>query len=109
MRTELRKGEQVVKEGAASLQKSIETVGGRLRLTNQRLIFEAHRFNVQRGVTEIELASIQASRPCWTKFLGLLPLFPNALAVFTQQGREYRFILFGRGAWAAAIEAQRKT
>jgi len=31
MRTELRQGEQVIKEGAASLQKNIETVGGRLR------------------------------------------------------------------------------
>ena len=109
MRTELRQGEQVIKEGSASLQKNIETVGGRLRLTNQRLLFEAHRFNVQRGVTEIELPNIQASRPCWTKFLGLLPLFPNSLAVFTQQGREYRFILFGRHVWAAAIEVQRKS
>ena len=109
MRTELRQSEHVIKEGAASLQKNIETVGGRLRLTNQRLLFEAHKFNVQRGVTEIELPSIQASHPCWTKFLGLLPLFPNALAIFTQQGREYRFVLFGRHAWAAAIEAQRET
>jgi len=78
-------------------------------LTNQRLIFEAHILNVQRGVTDIELPSIQTSRPCWTKFLGLLPLFPNSIAVFTQQGREYRFVLFGRNAWAAAIEAQRET
>lgn len=108
MRTELRQGEQVIKEGAASLQKNIETVGGRLRLTNQRLLFEAHKFNVQRGVTEIELPSIQASRPCWTKLLGFLPLFPSSLAIVTQQGREYRFVLFGRHAWAAAIETQRK-
>jgi len=109
MRTELRQSEQLIKEGAASLQKNIEMVGGRLHLTNQRLLFEAHRFNIQRGVTEIELPSIKASRPCWTKFLGLLPLFPNSVAVFTQQGREYRFVLFGRHAWAAAIEAQRET
>ncbi len=109
MGAELRQGEQVIKEGAASLQKNVETVGGRLRLTNQRLLFEVHKFNVQRGVTESELPSIQASRPCWTKVLGLLPLFPNSLSVFTHQGTEYRFVLFGRHTWAAAIEAHRET
>jgi len=108
MKTELRQGEQVVKEGAANLQKNIETVGGKLWLTNQRLVFEAHKMNVQGGTTEIELSSVQSSRPCWTRLLGIIPLFPNSLAVFTKQGKEYRFVLYGRHAWAAAIEAQRK-
>jgi len=108
MKTELRQGEQIVKEGAANLQKNIETVGGKLCLTNQRLVFEAHKINVQGGTTEIELTNVQSSRPCCTRFLGIIPLFPNSLAVFTKQGKEYRFVLFGRHAWAAAIEAQRK-
>jgi hypothetical protein len=107
MKTELRQGEQVVKEGAANLQKNVETVGGRLCLTNQRLVFEAHKLNVQGGATEVELANVQSSRLCWTWFLGFIPLFPNSLAVFTKQGKEYRFVLFGRHAWAAAIDTQR--
>jgi hypothetical protein len=107
MKTELRKGEQVVKEGAANLQKNIEAVGGKLSLTNQRLVFEAHKINVQGGTTEVELSSVHSSRPCWTKFLGLIPLFPNSLAVRTIEGKEYRFVLFGRKAWAAAIDAQK--
>ena len=106
MKMQLRKGEQIVKEGAANLQKGIEAVGGRLYLTNQRLVFEAHRLNVQGGTTEVDLASIESSRPCWTRFLGLIPLFPNSLAVFTKQGRELRFVLYGRHAWAAEIKAQ---
>ena len=108
MKTELRQGEQVVKEGGANLQKYIETVGGKLCLTNQRLVFEAHKINVQGGTTPVELSDIQSLRLCWTKFLGLIPVFPNSLAVFTRQGIEYRFVLFGRQAWATAIEAQRK-
>jgi len=108
MMTELRQGEQVVKESAANLQKNVETVGGRLCLTNQRLVFESHKFNLQGGTTELELSSIQSSHPCWALFLGFLPLFPNSLAVSTKQGKEYRFVLFGRHAWAAAIEAQGK-
>lgn len=107
MKTPLRPGEQIVKEGAANLQKNMEAVGGKLCLTNQRLVFEAHMLNVQGGTAEVDLSIVQSSRPCWTKFMGFLPLFPNSLAVFTKQGKEYRFVLFGRHAWAAAIEAHR--
>ena len=106
MNTAPRPGERVVKEGAANLQKGIETVGGSLCLTTQRLVFEAHRFNVQGGVTEVELSSVRSTEPRWTKFLGLIPLFPNSLAVFTHEGVEHRFVLFGRHEWAAAIAAQ---
>ncbi|EQD43261.1 hypothetical protein B1B_13901, partial [mine drainage metagenome] len=106
-KTELRQSEQVIKDGAANLQKNIDAVGGKLYLTNQRLVFEAHMFNIQGGTTEIELSNIQISEKCWTRFLGLIPLLPNSLAVYTKQGKEYRFVLSGRGAWMDAIEAQR--
>jgi len=107
MKTELRQGEQVIKKGSANLQKNIETVGGKLYLTNQRLVFEAHKFNVQRGVTEVELSNIQAVSPCSTRQWGLFPIFPNSLAVYTKHGEEYQFVLFGRSAWVLAIEAHR--
>jgi hypothetical protein len=96
MKTELLKGEQILKAGAANLQKKIETVGGKLYLTNQRLIFEAHKFNFQRGVTEFQISSIQYLRPCWTMFLGIIPILPNSLLVRKRNGEEVRFVLFGR-------------
>lgn len=107
MKTQLRHGEALVKDGAANLQKNTETVGGKLFLTNQRLVFESHKFNIQGGATEIELSNIQSCEKCWTMFLGFIPLFPNSLAVYTKQGKEFRFVLFGRGAWVAAINAQK--
>lgn len=107
MKTELKQNEKLIKTGVANLQKGIETVGGQLYLTNQRLVFEAHKFNVQGGTTEIALSDIKSSKKCWTKFLGFVPVMPNSLAVYTNAGKAYRFVLFGRGAWAAAIEAQR--
>ena len=58
MKSELRPNERIVKEGPANLQKNIETVGGKLRVTDQRLIFEAHKFNYQGGATEVELSDI---------------------------------------------------
>lgn len=102
MKIELAPGERMIKEGAANLQRGIETVGGRLFLTDRRLVFASHAFNVQSGATEIPLRDIRSTAPCWTKFLGLIPLMPNSLAVRTDQA-EHRFVLFGRGPWADAI------
>ncbi len=109
MKTVLRSGESTIRNSAANLQKGLETVGGKLWLTDQRLIFEAHKFNVQGGNTEIDFADIQGVRPCWTRFLGIIPLVPNSLAVSATDGREYRFVLMGRGAWANAIDEARKS
>lgn len=98
--------EKLVREGAANLQRGLETVGGKLFLTDQRLFFQSHSFNIQTGATEVPLPQILGTRPCWTKFLSLVPLLPNSLAVLTSSGTEYRFVLFGRKEWAAAIDAQ---
>ncbi|WP_341708853.1 GRAM domain-containing protein [Halopseudomonas sp.] len=105
MKSALRAGEMIIKEGPANLQKNIETVGGKLYLTNQRLVFEAHNLNVQSFAAEVEISNIQSLEKAWTKFLGLMSIFPNSLSIYTKQGKEFRYVLFGRGAWAAAITA----
>lgn len=109
MNTTLAPNETIVKNGAANLQRRIETVGGKLYLTNRRLIFESHAFNVQRGATSIPLGDIASVAKCWTKFLNLIPLTPNSLAVTTTQGQEHRLVLFGRDAWASAIAGAKAT
>ncbi|KFZ36992.1 hypothetical protein HR45_13180 [Shewanella mangrovi] len=107
MNMELRDGEKIVKEGPANLQRGIEAVGGKLFLTTQRLVFTSHKFNVQTGSTNIEVKNIQSCQPRWTKFLGVIPLIPNSLAVLATDGKEYCFVLYGREKWAAEIEAQK--
>ena len=107
MKTEMLPGEATVKEGVANLQRGVETVGGKLFLTNQRLVFESHAFNIQTGETTIPLGDISETMLCWTKFLNLIPITPNSLAVFTLEGRQHRFVLFGRTAWKVAIDAQK--
>lgn len=106
MKIELAPNEKLLREGAANLQRGIETVGGRLFLTDSRLVFSSHRFNVQAGTTEIALSDVRSVQPCWTKFLGIIPLAPNSLSVATGAA-EHRFVLFGRMDWAAAIESAR--
>lgn len=107
MKSALMDGESIIQEGAANIQKGIESVGGRLFLTNQRLIFEAHKFNVQGGCTTVQLSSVETLEKCWTKFLGFFPLFPNSLAVTTADGKEYRFVVSSRNEWEANIDAQK--
>ena len=108
MKIDLRSNEKLIREGGANLQRGVETVGGRLFLTDQRLLFQSHSFNVQTGATEIPLSDVKSTELCWTKFLGVIPLFPNSLAVRTNGGIEHRFVLSGRKQWAAAIGAQQQ-
>ena len=103
MKTPLNPDEAILKCGVANLQRGVETVGGRIYLTNHRLIFESHAFNVQRGATLIPLGEISSVTKCWTKFLNIIPLMPNSLAVTTTLGHEHRLVLFGRDTWASAI------
>jgi GRAM domain len=103
MNTPLNADEIILKDGPANLQRGAETVGGKVYLTSRWLVFEAHKFNLQRGATEIPLSDILSIAKCWTKFLNLIPVLPNSLAVTTNQGQEYRFVLFGRDAWEEAI------
>ncbi len=108
MKIDLRSNEKLIREGGANLQRGIETVGGRLFLTDQRLFFQSHSFNVQTGATEIPICDVKSTELCWTKFLGVIPLFPNTLSVLTAGGEEYRFVLYDRKEWAAAIGSQQQ-
>lgn len=104
MKTELHPGENLVKSSGANLQRGWETVGGHLHLTDQRLIFEGHNFNAQSGTSEIPVAELGATELAWTKFLGLIPLVPNTLAVVTKDGADYRFVLGGRRGWKKLLD-----
>lgn len=109
MNTPLRADEAIMKEGPANMQRGVETVGGQLTLTTERIVFESHRFNVQTGATELELAEVSSVAKCWTRFLNLIPLFPNSIEVQTSEGATARFVVMQRESWIEAIElAQEK-
>ena len=108
MKTPLESGETLLREGRANLQRGIETVGGSLALTNRRLVFEPHALNVQTQVLVVPLATIASLALAWTKFLNLIPIFPNSLSVLLDDGTEHRFVLVGRDQWLAVIDAARR-
>lgn len=106
MKIELMPGETLIKEGAANLQRGIETVGGRLYLTDQRLYFDTHFLNVARGPETIALSDILDVQPIWTKVYRKIPIAPNSLRVFTKSGQYFDFVVWGRMIWKKAIEEQ---
>ena len=107
MKTQLLPGEILIKDSPANLQCGIETVGGRIHLTSERLVFEAHAINIQTGTTIIPLESISDVRKCWTRFLNLIPLLPNSIAIATKECQEYRVVIFARQSWIDSIQSHK--
>ena len=99
---ELLNNETIIKEGSANFEKSkLNKVGGKLYLTNKRIIFEAHRLNFG-GKTKIDLDLNQLVR-CQS---GGINLISGNIEIFDRYHNKYTFIVYGRKSWADAIEAQ---
>ena len=103
---ELMENEKIIKKGSANIQRGIEQVGGKLYLTNERIIFKSHKFNFQSGNTEIKLENISSVIKSWTKFLGFIPLVPNSIKLSTKEGSKFRFVINGRSKWISAINKE---
>lgn len=106
METQLLPDETIIKEGLANMRRGILWVGGKLCLTDQRLVFEPHAFNIRRSATIIPLSSLAGVRKCWTRLLNLIPVVPNGMAVSLKEGKKYRFVVWGRQEWVSAIAAR---
>lgn len=104
MKTALREHESLIKEGKANRQKNVESAGGKLYLTNQRVIFEGHGFNAQGTSVSVELKDCMFVTKGWTKILGFIPLFPNAIVLAVKDGKSHRFSVFGRKKWVNEVK-----
>ena len=80
--------------------RGIEGVGGKLHLTNYRLIFKSHIFNRTRGTTSIYLPTIQEVED--TSFLAA-----KTIKVSTPS-QSFVFLVWGIPALLAAIKVQRE-
>ncbi len=91
--------EQELHEGPATLFRGIEGVGGKLLLTDKRLVFKSHRMNIQSGETQCLLIEINKVEPRKTA-----KLFQNGLKVTTNSGEEYDFVVYERDFWVSKIK-----
>ena len=89
--------EQLLKQGPANHFVGMEGVGGWLYLTDKRLLFRSHRFNIQNHELSMPLADIMEVQTCLTG-----RIVPNGLRVLTTSGEE-RFVVGGRRRWLVEI------
>ncbi|WP_299015643.1 GRAM domain-containing protein [uncultured Polaribacter sp.] len=88
---ELLENEMVNDEIFANLFKGIEGVGGKIFLTNERLIFKSHSLNIQKGQTNIKYSDIlSVSKKKTAK------LFNNGIKLITKKGTTYKFVVNDR-------------
>ncbi len=100
---ELRSSEYIVKERIpANLFRSIEAVGGRLTITNERLLFTPHMINIQTEPVEINMADIVGVEKRNT-----IGLVPNGIKIINRYGSEFKFVVYKRAQLIELINQYR--
>jgi hypothetical protein len=94
--------EIVVREAGANYFRGVEGVGGKLVLTNRRLIFKSHKSNIQNHQWDFDLSQIEkidAART-WN-------LFKNGLMVLLAGNETHKFVVAEPDEWANVITRQK--
>jgi len=94
---ELRNSEMIIKEGPASYFVGLGTIGGKLYLTNERLLFFPHKLNYSTKNSEIEISDI--SNVMKKKIF----LSAHGLKIILSDNRNEEFLVYGRKKWISAI------
>lgn len=97
----LGEGERVVHGGPANMFRGFESVGGRLWLTDRRLVFRSHAVNAQAGESAWPREAIARAEPCRT-----LKIVPNGVRVHLRDGKVVQFVVQGRAEWVQALETR---
>jgi hypothetical protein len=93
--------EQILSDAGANMFRGIESVGGRMKITTRRVLFESHAINLQKMPAEISITDIAEVGKRNT-----LGLIPNGLFIRTKTGVEYKFVVFGRDKLIRIIQDQ---
>ena len=87
-------GETILFDTPANHFKGIEGVGGKLYLTNKRLIFKSHAMNAQNHLLSLDLDDISRVHPC--KYLKVMN---NGIAVTLANETVEKFVVEQRDSW----------
>lgn len=91
IKPDLLNNETVEEEIFANLFRGIEGVGGKIFLTNERLIFKSHSLNIQKGQTDINYSDIVSVDKRKTA-----KLIYNGIRIITKQAVKYDFVVNDR-------------
>ncbi|HYF66800.1 MAG TPA: GRAM domain-containing protein [Ohtaekwangia sp.] len=95
--------EHILKEGGANHFKGKEGVGGKLVLTNTRLIFKSHKLNIQIHEENFDLDRVNAIKT--TKTFNFLH---NGLTLELKDNNHHRFIVDDPTDWVGRILRQKQ-
>ena len=88
-------------EVAANYFRGIEAVGGKLKITNRRLLFVPHFLNVQNDPIEIPMSDILSVTKRNT-----LGLIPNGLQINMKNFTHHKFVVWNRSKLIRIIESR---
>jgi len=92
-----RETETLIRESGATHRKNNEGVGGRLFLTNQRLIFKSHFFNIQVHEEVIPLEDIASIEAKHSDFISV------KMSLNLKSGSTHTFLVHHRSEWIEEI------
>jgi len=100
----LKENEKILKEDKANyfnskLGMAGMSAGGKLYLTNQRILFEGHGFNIGREAIIVHIKNIVS---CTTGF-------PNTLTILTENNEEFKFAVSDKSEWQNMIMSAVRT
>lgn len=99
LNAELQENEIEIYSDGANLFRDAQAVGGKLVLTNERLIFLPHSLNFNREQEYLELSKISS-----TKRVRTMDLIDNGLRVTLHNDVELKFVLNNRETWIKILE-----
>jgi len=94
IKPELTQDENVEIEGPANLFRGMEGVGGKLFLTNKKVVFKSHKINIQKGQTDILYENITEIIKRKTA-----KIIDNGIRIKTNGGNEFDFVVNEREKW----------
>lgn len=95
--------ENIIKEGGANHFKGKEGVGGKLVLTDRRLIFKSHKFNIQNHQEIFDLGQVEKLQA--TKTFGF---WENGLTLELVNNDKHKFIVDEPSDWIERIRNQKR-
>lgn len=93
--------EQMIVEVPGDMLRGLEEVGGKLKVTNHRLIFKPHAFNIQNQQTDYALSDVAE-----VSLFSTLGVIPNGVQVTLKSGSILTFTLLGRKKLIEALRGR---
>mgnify|MGYP000515953451 CR=1 FL=1 len=94
IKPELDAEEKIEIEGPANLFRGMEGVGGKMFLTNKKVVFKSHKINIQKGQTDILYENITEILKRKTA-----KLIDNGIRIKTKDGNQFDFVVNERENW----------